>query len=574
VQTTVRLGGETDAFEESVPVQATVSPESVAAYGEAAPDSSQPFSMPTGIVPNVGGLHVELASTALVGLGEGARYVVEYPYGCLEQRASRTFVLATAADLGAAFKLPGIDARDIKRRVQSSLVDLEAFQCPSGGFAFWPGMCTSVSPFLTSYALHVFQTASALKYDVNEDVMRRGYDYLERELGAKQPVNEGWWPAYTAWQAFAVKVLVDGGRNQDSNINRLYQYLDRMPVFAFAYLHDAMVAKGEAGPRLAELRRRMNNAVLPEAGTAHVEELSDPYLLWFWNSNVRSSALVLNAMVRAGATPTEVTPMVRWLMTARKNGRWGNTQENALVMQALVNYYRKYESQTPNFTATVRLGTEDLVRATFKGRSTEATTKDVPMATLARNAAARDLTLHREGDGTLFYVTRLTYAPDAATLTARDNGFGIERRYAPVSGGSPGTTFQAGDLVRVTLSFDLPKERRYVAVTDPVPAGFEPVESWFATTAADVARQTEAQDGSDEPSWEDVWKRGTFDRVERHDDRVLLFATRLADGHHEFSYVVRATTAGTFAVSPARAEEMYAPEVSGRTSTVTIEVRR
>ena len=36
-------------------------------------------------------------------------------------------------------------------------------------------------------------------------------------------MNEGWWPAYTAWEAFAVKVLVDGGRKQDSNINRLYR---------------------------------------------------------------------------------------------------------------------------------------------------------------------------------------------------------------------------------------------------------------------------------------------------------------------------------------------------------------
>ena len=50
-------------------------------------------------------------------------------------------------------------------------------------------------------------------------------------------------------------------------------------------------------------------------------------------------------------------------------------------------------------------------------------------------------------------------------------------------------SFEAGDLVRVTLSLDLPKERRYVAVTDPIPAGFEPVESWFATTAADVANE-------------------------------------------------------------------------------------
>ena len=64
------------------------------------------------------------------------------------------------------------------------------------------------------------------------------------ELGQTPPTNEGWWPAYTAWQAFAVKVLVEGGRDQDSNITRLYGYIDRMPIFGVAYLYDAIAADG------------------------------------------------------------------------------------------------------------------------------------------------------------------------------------------------------------------------------------------------------------------------------------------------------------------------------------------
>ena len=39
-----------------------------------------------------------------------------------------------------------------------------------------------------------------------------------------------------------------------------------------------------------------------------------------------------------------IRQIVRWMMAARKDGRWGNTQENAHAMEALVNYYRKYES--------------------------------------------------------------------------------------------------------------------------------------------------------------------------------------------------------------------------------------
>ena len=45
----------------------------------------------------------------MVGLGEGARYLVEYPYGCAEQQGSRALALLLAADLGDAFTLPGVD---------------------------------------------------------------------------------------------------------------------------------------------------------------------------------------------------------------------------------------------------------------------------------------------------------------------------------------------------------------------------------------------------------------------------------------------------------------------------------
>jgi hypothetical protein len=67
---------------------------------------------------------------------------------------------------------------------------------------------------------------------------------------------------------------------------------------------------------------------------------------------------------------------------------------------------------------------------------------------------------------------------------------------------------------------------------------------------------------------------GYFDHIERHDDRVQMFATRLSEGTHSISYVVRATTSGTFKTAPAHVEEMYTPEIFGRTASTQIEVRR
>ena len=61
--------------------------------------------------------------------------------------------------------------------------------------------------------------------------------------------------------------------------------------------------------------------------------------------------------------------------------------------------------------------------------------------------------------------------------------------------------------------------------------------------------------------------------VGRHFERVLLFATRLSEGEHNFTYVARATTSGTFRTAPTHAEEMYEPEVFGRTGSAVVTVQ-
>jgi hypothetical protein len=198
------------------------------------------------------------------------------------------------------------------------------------------------------------------------------------------------------------------------------------------------------------------------------------------------------------------------------------------------------------------------------------------MPDLLRRVAAgaeADLAIERAGTGRLFYTARLRFVPGATPPTT-DQGLRVERRYERfVEDGASqaATSFAAGDLIRVTLAISTPAERRYIAVTDALPAGVEAVDGWFRTTAADLARDASVQ--SSDGSFEEFWRRGGFDRVEKFDDRVVLFATRLSEGRHEFSYVVRATTAGTFTAAGTWAEEMYAPEVHGRAPADRIEIK-
>jgi len=48
---------------------------------------------------------------------------------------------------------------------------------------------------------------------------------------------------------------------------------------------------------------------------------------------------------------------------------------------------------------------------------------------------------------------------------------------------------------------------------------------------------------------------------------VEVFTNLLWEGSHEYSYAARATTLGKFIVPPCSAEEMYSPEVFGRSQS-------
>ena len=106
---------------------------------------------------------------------------------------------------------------------------------------------------------------------------------------------------------------------------------------------------------------------------------------------------------------------------------------------------------------------------------------------------------------------------------------------------------------------------------DEVVSGFEPVDGSLRTTATDLgAVSTTQSSATNRFAW---WRRGGFDHVEKHDDKVMAFATRLGAGRHELTYLVRATTSGTFTAAGAFGEAMYAPEIMGRSSALTLTVK-
>jgi len=563
------VGSERDTFEKDLPIADATVLETSAAVGEAAPEAVEAIRLPATIDARAGHLDVELASTMLVGLAAAGDYVTSYPYTCAEQMSSRALVLVLASALGPSFTMARGPNRDAARReaAQAALERLEAYHC-DGGYGYWTD-CHLHSPYLSAYVLFVLETAKRHGFQVADATIERDAGDLEAAL-AKPPVARTGHDDL-AWRAFAAKVLVDAGRTPKAAIDTLYAARETLPLFALAHLLDAAAGVDAASPRVTELRRQIRNG-LTVGATAHVEEKTLAAYYWTWPSNRKSTAVVLDVLARRGGlTAEEARPMVSWMLGARQpDGIWPGTQDNVWSLIGLVAYQRAFEPRRTELTAAASLDSREVVRQALD-LNQPLVSRRVPMPELTGLVApgrTSQLTVTSSGSGPVFYTTRLAYALPARDAGALSHGITLSRQYVPVvrgKDGAPATTFAPGDLVRVILEVRVPEDRTFVAVSDPLPAGFEPVDTSLAIAAPDA---TEA--GDDATRF--YWSYEGFDRVERRDRRVDFFATRLPDGEHQISYLARATTPGTFFAAPAHAEAMYEPEVSGRGAGATITV--
>jgi uncharacterized protein YfaS (alpha-2-macroglobulin family) len=357
--------------------------------------------------------------------------------------------------------------------------------------------------------------------------------------------------------------------------------LDDLPFETLGWLLHVMSGDAASTEELEQIREYLNNRVQETSGAAHFaaryENSEDGYLIM--QSNRRADGIILEAMMEDQPESDLIPKIVRGLLAHRKKGRWSNTQDNAFVLLALDRYFQKYEKQTPDFVARVWLGDDYAGEHAFEGRTTERHRIDVPMDRVARQSDGGEkstkLYLQKDGKGRMYYRVGLDYAPRDLDLDPADHGFVVERTYEAVEEEDDvrrredGTwVVEAGAKVRVRLNMVAPTRRYHVALKDPIPAGFEPLNPALATTGS--LPEDPQSDNDDNPYW--WWDRPWYEHQNMRDERVEAFASLVRGGVHEYTYYARATTPGEFVAPPTKAEEMYHPETFGRTGTAKVVV--
>jgi uncharacterized protein YfaS (alpha-2-macroglobulin family) len=287
------------------------------------------------------------------------------------------------------------------------------------------------------------------------------------------------------------------------------------------------------------------------------------------HSNRRTDAIILDAMIAVDPQSDLIPKVVNGLLAHRTKGRWNNTQENVFVLLALDRYFNTFEAQPPDFVARIWLGETYVGEHAYAGRTTERHESAVPMVYLAASDEVQNLVLSKEGPGRLYYRLGLRYAPTDLALDPLDMGFVVQRSYEAVD--DPEDVVQdndgvwhikAGARVRVTLQVVADNRRYHVALVDPLPAGLEIVNPALAVSG-DLPQDPSAPDYRYGWWWWGPW----YEHQNMRDERAEAFTSLLWEGVYDYSYVARATTPGTFVVPPAKAEEMYSPEVFGRSGS-------
>jgi len=242
-------------------------------------------------------------------------------------------------------------------------------------------------------------------------------------------------------------------------------------------------------------------------------------------------------------------------------------------------YFNTFEAQSPDFVARVWLGENYAGEQAFQGRSTARYQTDIPMSYLVDEAhgggSTQNLILSKDGAGRLYYRVGLRYAPTDLKQTPLDLGFVVQRRYEGVDNPEDVTQdengiwhIKAGARVRVRITMVADNRRYHVALVDPLPAGLEIVNPSLAVSSQPPP-DPEARERRYGWWWWGTW----YEHQNLRDERAEAFTSLLWDGVYEYAYIARATTPGTFVVPPAKAEEMYSPEVFGRSASAVVIIK-
>ncbi len=550
-----------DDVTERIPVYVYSTPQTVATTGNTDSTVTEQVAIPSSSDASSGTMNVTIASTIATYLPGGLDYVDTYPYGCAEQTASSFVPQILVMQLKKYEAFQYLKTSDMNDRLTNALQRLYRFQRNDGGFGYWEGSYRS-EPVLSAYILFALKVARDSGYAVDSGVVSRAQSYLQNELRTMTSDED----IDLASRAYILYMLAESGSPDRQALQALYERKDKLPVFSRAELAMALKKTGSDAKAKEILQSVLDNARIDARG-AHVEDGNTRLYSLLMQNTTRTTAETLQAMLRIDPDNVLVPQMMRYLLTSRDGTHWDTTQSTTQSILALVEYIKVKEGLSPDMKAKVNVDGKDMIEYDFTAaKALDRASGSKTIDELGRGKTV-DVKIGKEGKGTLYYDVVLSTNATAAVLPPEERGLSITRTFsaADTSDIKPITTAKVGQTYKMTVTVTAPKDRNFVAIESPLPAGMELIDSSLLTN-----RQIQDPNAPAVTQDKPCWQWSPFDlyysREEFRDDKLFLFAEHMPAGAYTYTAFVRATTPGTYRLRPAHVWEMYYPETFGQSA--------
>ncbi len=558
--------GAGDAFEVRLPIRDDRDRVRLKALGELLP--GKPFKLPDAEEPvRPGSLRRTVLVSdqpGLVGMASGLSFLLQYPYGCTEQRVSRARAQLALRAFRDVLHQEDDDAA-IDRAVNDTLRWIGQVVQPNGLTAYWPGSQGYVS--LTAWVVEFLVEARDGGYAVDEELFGTLKGSLAQALRSDYSHfidGESW-----AERVWALQALSSAGAFDESygaELSRKSQYLDLEGVagvlLAFGRAQHGSLA---TGPLTAELWDgvviRLHQGQEIYGGLQKRRTTRNGLIL---PSETRTLASLVRALGRYEGSDPRFQKLVDALVHLGRGDGWGTTNANAAALLALTDVLK------PPFSGTA----QQEVEVTLPGSGGRLRLAASSPTAYFVGTATGPGEVRRLGGGERPLVVRAetSYFPEAdgSQVAPRRDGFVVERELLlqttdppqRIDLTEPGRTVElaVGDVVEEHVRVVNPADRFYVAVVIPLAAGVEPLNPNLATAPPEARASGQ------------LTLQPTY--VAFLDEKIAFYYNSLPKGTYDFYVRTRATVVGSFIQPPAKAEMMYDGSVAGGSAGARIVVER
>jgi uncharacterized protein YfaS (alpha-2-macroglobulin family) len=467
---------------------------------------------------------IELSQMPPINLEKRLQYLIQYPYGCLEQTLSSSFpqlYLASLTDLSPE------QALEVKRNVQGGINRLKKFSLPSGGFTYWPGENYRDS-WSNSYAGHFLIEASKAGYAVDRSMMDAWRNAQKKDAQAYRP---GQYYRDDLNQAYRLYTLALDGQPAWGLMNRLRTQKDLDQ--AAAWMLAAAYALGNRDDAANEIIQKLSTEVKPYT------EMSYTY-----GSDLRDKAIILETFLTMEKN-NEAMNMARTIASSLASDYWYSTQSTSFALLAMGKMSKLFSGKTIKATITQTGKTGEQVN----------TTKGIVIRELDVNY--ENLVVDNTSGDPVFLRITTTGRPLRGVAKEVQNNITMRAKYTDLQGKeiSPDRLKQGTDFI-VQISVSNPgtftSHLDEMALSYLFPSGWE------------IANQRLDQ-------FDDRFKNSPYRYQDIRDDRVNTFFS-MDRGVWIQHFVMTATYAGKYWLPDIMCEAMYTHQVQARLPGRWVEV--